>query len=343
MAVEKFVRMLQLIVFVSAVMSFPGLAGQEEDCKDTGEPGGTRKVVIAHRGASGYLPEHTIAAYNMAYAQGADYLEPDLAMTRDGVLVCLHDMTLDVITDVADVFPGRHREDGKHYVIDFTLDEIRTLHVRERFPGRFPRDKSLFKVVTFEELIKLTQGLNASTGRNVGLYPEIKNPEFYQDAGMPFVESLLRILKQYGYDGPSANVYVQCFVPATLIRMRQELKTTLPLVQLISQNASHDQLVTDEGLKRIAEYAQGIGPNKQRIEQDLTLVERAHQFGLVVHPYTFRADLIPSHYDDFKDELRTFLFKHNSNGAFVDHPDIMKQVIADHQLSTNRPTGSCPS
>jgi len=141
MRVVNLLWMFQYAVAVSAVTILPEVESQDAHRCDTAHAGGTRKVIIAHRGASGYLPEHTLAAYTMAYAQGADYLEPDLALTRDGVLVCLHDVTLDFISDVAHVFPGRHREDGKHYVIDFTLDEVRKLRVRERFPRRFPQDK----------------------------------------------------------------------------------------------------------------------------------------------------------------------------------------------------------
>ena len=143
-----------------------------------------KKLVIAHRGASGYLPEHTIAAKAMAYAQGADYIEQDLVMTKDDHLVVLHDRHLDTVTDVASVFPGRERNDGRFYVIDFTLDEIRQLAVSERFEledgvtipvfeDRFPLWKSSFRVHTFSEEIELIQGLNQSTGKNVGLYPEM--------------------------------------------------------------------------------------------------------------------------------------------------------------------------
>lgn len=285
------------------------------------------KAIIAHRGASGYLPEHTLAAYAAAYVQGADYLEPDLAITRDGVLVCLHDMTLDATTNVAEVFPGRARPDGKHYVVDFTLEEIRKLHVRERFNNRFPKNILLFRVATLEELIHLVQGMNASTGRNVGIYPELKDPVFYERAGLPFAETLLEVLARHGYAGPEANVYIQCFVPATLIRLREELNCTLPLIQLISDRSVQDALATDEGLEKIAEYAQGIGPHKSRIANDPDLVQRAHARGLVVHPYTFRADNVPAPYASLEEELRVFLFEHQIDGAFVDHPDIMRRVL----------------
>ena len=152
------------------------------------------KIVIAHRGASGYLPEHSLPAKAMAHAMGADFIEQDLVLTRDNRLVVLHDLYLDAVTDVARVFPDRGRPDGHFYAIDFTLAELRRLALTERlviedgrsqprFPGRFPPGQSSFRISTFEEEIELIQGLNRSTGRNVGLYPEIKSPAFHRHEG----------------------------------------------------------------------------------------------------------------------------------------------------------------
>ena len=285
------------------------------------------KKVIAHRGASGYLPEHTLAAYTMAYAMGADYLEPDLAVSKDGVLICLHDMTLEDVTNVEEIFPDRARDNGKWYAVDFTLEELKRLHVVERTRNRFPQTTQLFQIPTLEEMILLTQGLNASTGRNVGIYPELKDPVFYEKAGFNFPEMLLEVLSKYGYKGPEANLYIQCFIPDTLIRLRKELGVTLPLVQLISGNKMQDGMVTDEGLDIIAAYAQGIGPDKKRIADDPTLVKRAHDRGLVVHPYTFRKEAVPKNYKTLEDELRTFFAEHDIDAGFADQPDIMKKVI----------------
>lgn len=282
------------------------------------------KTIIAHRGASGYLPEHTLAGYATAYAMGADYLEPDLAMTQEHVLICLHDLTLEATTNVADVFPGRQRDDGKFYPADFTLEEIRRLRVRERFPKRFPRETLLFPIPTLEELIQLVQGLNVSTGRNVGIYPELKDPAFYKGEDMPFAETLIDLLKRYGYEGPDAKVFIQCFSPAELRRLREQLGVTLPLIQLISDTAMLEEL----GLEAIAGYAQGIGPNKKCLEEDPALAKRAHDVGLLVHPYTFRADLVPGKYASVAEELRVFLFEYGVDGCFVDHPDKMQTVLA---------------
>ncbi len=158
------------------------------------------KLVIAHRGASGYLPEHTLPAKAMAYAQGADYLEQDVVMTRDDQLIVLHDHYLDRVTDVAQQFPSRHREDGRYYAIDFTLAEIKQLHFTEGFhlegkkqvqnyPGRFPMNRSDFRIHTLAEELAFIQGLNHSTGKNIGIYTEIKSPWFHRKEGKDISKS----------------------------------------------------------------------------------------------------------------------------------------------------------
>ena len=152
------------------------------------------KIVIAHRGASGYLPEHTLAAKAMAYALGAHYIEQDVVMTKDDVLIVLHDITLDRTTDVSEKFSNRSRDNGRYYAIDFTLEEIRSLSATEGFrlrgdervqgyQNRFPMNSSSFSISTLEEEIQLIQGLNKSTGKDIGIYPEIKQPKFHRDEG----------------------------------------------------------------------------------------------------------------------------------------------------------------
>ena len=151
------------------------------------------RLVIGHRGACGYLPEHTLESYALAHGQGADYIEPDLVRTRDGAFLCLHDIYLEPTTDVAAVFPGRARADGRYYAIDFTLEEVRRLRVRERLDRRFPQGASRFAVPTFEEMIELVAGLNRTTGRRAGIYPELKQPAFHRDEGQPMEEAFLAI------------------------------------------------------------------------------------------------------------------------------------------------------
>jgi glycerophosphoryl diester phosphodiesterase len=260
-----------LVMAVMAAMALPVLALDGD------------KIVIAHRGASGYLPEHTLEAYVMAYALGADYIEPDLVLTNDGVFVCLHDIHLERTTNVEEVFPDRHRGDGRWYAADFTLEEIKQLGVHERcneegtpvFPGRFPVGGSQFKVPTFAEMIERIPGLNKATGRDVGIYPEIKKPSWHETEGLPMEEALLNIFNQYGYEGQDAKVYVQCFEADPLKKMRFYLGTDLPLVQLIGGGTEYDQMVTEEGLDEIATYANGIGPSKVRIEDNPDLVNWA--------------------------------------------------------------------
>lgn len=295
--------------------------------------GDATKIVIAHRGASGYLPEHTLPAYAMAYAMGSDYIEPDLVMTRDGVLIALHDIHLEATTDVEEVFPERARADGRWYAADFTIEEIKRLKAQERagsdgaavFPDRFRADSEGFQVPTLRELIELVQELNRITGCTVGIYPETKDPAFHADAGLPMEEGLLSILAEYGYEGRDALVFIQSFDPANLQEMRFTLGTDLPLVQLIS--GSQQDLLTDDGLDLIATYADGIGPSKGLIEADRKLVRRAHARGLVVHPYTFRADDVPAAYESFARELRQFYFRYGVDGLFTDHPDQAVAVV----------------
>lgn len=315
-----------------------------------GDPIAGDPIVIAHRGASGYLPEHTLEAHAMAYAQGADYLEPDLMLSADGHPVVLHDLTLDAVSDVRQHFPGRGRDDGQHYVVDFTLAELRQLRIHERidpdtgtqrYPGRFPADRGGFAVATFEELIELTQGLNAVTGRDVGIYPEIKFSAFHEAAGHDFVAIVVAVLDRYGYQGAAARCIIQSFEPAPLMRLREEFASELLLVQLLGENAwgmndvDYDAMYTDEGLARIADYADGIGPPISRILTGAgsdgqpaisSLVSDAQALGLAVHPYTLRADNLPEGVD--YETLLSLLFTEvGVDGIFTDHPDRAVAVL----------------
>ena len=293
----------------------------------TGLAQSVEPVVIAHRGASGYLPEHTLEAYALAYAMGADYIEQDLVMTKDGHFIVMHDINLESTTDVEEQFPKRHRDDGKWYAVDFTLAEIKTLSVHERLKGRFPVGKSHFEVPTFEEAIELIQGLNQSTGHDVGIYPELKQPPFHKAAGFDVEARLLEILDHYGYRGAKAKVYIQCFYPDSLQRIRYELKSKLPLIQLISGHKMQADLRTRAGLEAVAKYANGIGPDKNLIEKNPDLVVWAHGFGLVVHPYTIRVDERPAKYATTKDELRQLFGVYKIDGVFIDFPDVGRTFL----------------
>lgn len=321
----------------------------------------TDKIVIAHRGASGYLPEHTLPAKAMAYAQGADYLEQDLVMTKDDRLVVLHDHYLDRVTDVAKRFPERVRKDGRYYAIDFTLAEIKSLKFTEGFdivdgkqvqtyPGRFPMGKSDFRVHTFEEEIEFVQGLNHSTGKNIGIYPEIKAPWFHHQEGKDIAAKTLEVLKRYGYTGKQDKVYLQCFDAAELKRIKNELEPkmgmNLNLVQLIAYtdwnetqekqpegkwvNYSYDWMFKPGAMKQIAQYADGIGPDYHMLVEKAStkgnvkltdMVTEAHANKLTVHPYTVRADALPDYVSDVNQLYDVLYNKAGVDGLFTDFPD----------------------
>ena len=296
----------------------------------------TEKIVIGHRGAAGYLPEHTLEGYAYAHALGAGYIEPDLVLTKDGQFICLHDIYLEPTTDVETIFPDRHRRDGHWYAIDFDLAEIRELSVHERcqtdgdpyFSGRFPVGLSQFAVPTFAEMIELIQGLNKSTGRNVGIIPEIKRPSWHESEGLPMEEALLAALAQYGYTGHDANVFVQSFESDSLKRLRFELESEIPLVQLISGSWTYAALWTESGLDDVAMYANAIGPSKTIIEANPEFVEWAHERALAVFPYTFRADDLPAKYASLEEEIRVFLFVYDVDGLFTDFPNIVRSFLS---------------
>ncbi|ENO1828550.1 glycerophosphodiester phosphodiesterase [Vibrio vulnificus] len=287
-------------------------------------------LVIAHRGASGYLPEHTLEAKTLAYAMKPDYIEQDVVMTKDDQLVVLHDHYLDRVTDVAEKFPNRARADGRYYAIDFTLAEIKTLKVTEGFniddkgnkvqgyPTRFPMWKSDFTVPTLAEEIELIQGLNKTLGYDIGIYPEIKAPWFHRHEGKDISKAVLNTLKAYGYTDKNSKVYLQCFDPIELKRINDELmpamKMDLKLVQLMAYTDwnetmvyngnqatpyDYDWMFKPGAMQEVATYAEGIGPWKPMLVDDkstkeniivLPLMNEAKQAGLAVHPYTFRAD-----------------------------------------------------
>ena len=305
------------------------------------------KIVIAHRGASGYLPEHTLAAKAMAYAMGAHYIEQDVVMTKDEVLIVLHDVTLDRTTDVAEKFPDRSRDNGRYYAIDFTLAEIRSLSATEGFRregdrkiqgyrNRFPLDSSSFRIPTFEEELQLIQGLNVSTGKDVGIYPEIKQPEFHRSEGKDISTAVVKILKQYGYTSKSHKVFLQTFSFEELKKIRNEILpdagTDINLIQLIGNETRYSWMFEANGMRKLSSFADGIGPEKGLIisrssttaNVEITpLVSRAHAEGLKVHPYTYRMDpgQVPSYASNFDELLRQHFLDADVDGVFTDFPD----------------------
>ncbi|MGQ7959828.1 glycerophosphodiester phosphodiesterase [Pseudomonas sp. SP16.1] len=325
--------------------------------------GDASPLIIAHRGASGYVPEHTLAAYALAILQGADYVEPDLVMTRDGQLVARHDNELGLTTDVAQrpEFAERKRTqtvDGVSlegwFSEDFSLAELKTLRAIERIPQLRPgntRFDGQFEIPTLQEIIDLVKSLQLSQQRVIGLYPETKHPTHFQQLGLAMERPLVAALKRNGYNSAKAPVYIQSFEVENLKALSR--LTPVRLVQLLwtegqpydqqvlGTGLTYAQMATPAGLRTIARYAAGIGPEKSQIiprdaagnlTAPTSLVHDAHAAGLRVHPYTFRAENAflstdlrssgePAERGDIEAELRAFLAT-GIDGLFIDQPDI---------------------
>lgn len=308
-------------------------------------------LIIAHRGASGYRPEHTLASYELAIEMGADFIEPDLVLTKDGVLIARHENEISGTTDVADhpEFAARkatRQIDGREVTgwltEDFTLAEIKTLRARERLPFRNQFYNGRFEVPTFAEVIDLVKRKSAETGRMIGVYPETKHPTYFRSIGLSLEEPLLTLLQEAGYRGRTAPVYIQSFEVENLKGLRKE--TDLPLIQLLEMEGrpwdftvtgdprTYHDLATPAGLAEIATYADGIGPDKRRIVPagsdsrllpSTSLVADAHAVRLLVHPWTFRGDgsFLAADYDgDPGREYEQFFFL-GVDGLFSDFPD----------------------
>ena len=298
----------------------------------------TKKItVVAHRGASGYLPEHTLASKAMAHAMNADYIEQDIVLSKDDIPIVIHDILLDDVTNVSEKYPNKKREDGKYYVIDFTFEELKTLEVTERFdsktglqiyPKRFPKGTSSFRLHSLQDEIELIQGLNKSTGKNIGIYPEIKKPEFHHENGKDISKIVLNILSDYGYKTKNDKCIVQSFDAIELERIRKELKSQLFLVQLMEFSEQKNLL------EFYASYADGIGPWYKHLISSKTadgfsftpLIKEAHKLDLVVHPYTFREDQLDE-FDSFEQMIDVIIHQAGADGGFTDFPDRMREIL----------------
>ncbi|MDT8759041.1 glycerophosphodiester phosphodiesterase [Sphingomonas psychrotolerans] len=269
-------------------------------------------IVIAHRGASGERPEHTLLAYKLAIEQGADFIEPDLVPTKDGVLVARHENEISGTTDVADhpEFTGRKTMktiDGAPvtgwFTEDFTLAELKTLRARERLPQLRPgntRYDGQAEIPTLDEIIALAKQASRETGRTIGIYPETKHPSYFASIGLPLEERLVAKLRDAGWDRADAPVFIQSFEVANLKQLKA--MTRVPLIQLMSASGgpadgaepSYAAMATPQGLAKIARYATGIGPERTMILPPsgtaTSLVADAHAAGLNVHPWAFRAE-----------------------------------------------------
>ncbi len=210
-----------------------------------------KPIVIAHRGASGYLPEHTLEAYTLAHAQGADYIEQDLVLTQDKQLICLHDLYLEPTTNVESVFPDRKRPDGHWYAIDFTLSEVKQLSVHERLPNRFPQNVSHFTVPTFAEAVELIDGLNQRLLRHTGIYPELKRPAFHREADYAIENILLEALRKLKYDTTEKRIFIQCFELDSLRRLHKTTTFPYPLIYLAGNSQATKSQMTKAFLEPV--------------------------------------------------------------------------------------------
>jgi glycerophosphoryl diester phosphodiesterase len=297
-----------------------------------------RPLIIGHRGASGHRPEHTLEAYRLAAEMGADFIEPDLVSTKDGVLIARHENEIGATTDAAAKFPDRRRSktiDGEAiegwFSEDFTLAEIKTLRARERLAFRSHDYDGRFELATLDEVIALAKQLGRELGRPIGIYPETKHPAYFRGIGLPLEEPLLRALETHGWNTRESPVFIQSFETGNLRALRP--KTRVRLIQLAATAA----VVAGDRLKDIATYADGIGPEKRLIvpvKPDGTvgpptdLVARAHALGLLVHAYTLRSDpqFLPAAYKgNAEDEYRQFRDA-GVDGLFTDFPDVAARV-----------------
>jgi glycerophosphoryl diester phosphodiesterase len=291
-------------------------------------------IVIGHRGASGYLPEHSTESAVMAHVMECDYIEQDCVISRDGVPIVMHDITLDDLTDVAKVFPDRKQTDGHWYVFDFTVEELRRLRLTERrSPGRawkdkgtrFPLEQGSFRISTLAEHLQLIQGLNQSRGRTAGVYVEVKEPAKHRAAGLDASTQILKVLAEYGYDSADDAIFLQCFEKDEVIRIRRELKCPLPLIYLLGKAPAADDIKEAAGFcdglgVLLTLVVSGVDGEKPTITE---LVETAHEHGLQVHVWTFRTDALPAFAKSGDQLLEWLAVGAGVDGIFSDQPDVV--------------------
>jgi glycerophosphoryl diester phosphodiesterase len=309
-------------------------------------------IVIAHRGASGYLPEHTLEAKTLAIQMGADFVEQDVVLSKDNVPFVTHDITLDEVTDVATRFPGRARADGHYYVLDFNAAELRLLARHERvkdgravYPRRFPLGASHFVMVSLADEIEFVQGINKTTGGSVGLYTEVKRPAWHREQGRDITKVVLAMLAHYGYTKRTDAVYFQCFDADENKRVRHELHSDLKIIQLIGDNADHeaptdyDAMKTEAGMADVATYADGIGPSIDDLlvwptsgaaVRVMPLAALAKTHHLLIHPYTLRIDALPRNAPSAQAVLDALTQQVKVDGLFSDFPDVVVRYRAAH-------------
>ena len=322
-----------------------------------------RPLIIAHRGASGYRPEHTLESYRLAIRLGADYIEPDLVSTRDGVLVARHEHEISGTTDVAahPEFAARRttkQADGLAvagwFTEDFTLAELRTLRATERLPAVRPQNavfNGRYEIPTFDEILDLARAEGMRLGRPIGVYPETKHPSHFASIGLALEKPLLAALARHGLNSADAPVLIQSFEVGNLIRLSR--LSDVRLIQLLDsvgtprdREVPYTELATPAGLATIATYAYGIGADKDLLvprgpQEELLpprpIVDDAHAAGLAVHAWTFRAEnrFLPRDFrigtdpdarGDIISEYELFL-RLGVDGLFADYPDTLAAAL----------------
>ena len=322
--------------------------------------------VIAHRGSSGYVPEHTLGAYQTAMDLGTDYIEPDLCLTKDGKLVAIHDVLLDDVTNVAEIYPGRNETRNVYgqglisgfFVANFTYQEILNLTLHQRLSYRTTVYNNYFKIPLFDDIIRLLNKEYTTNNRTIGIYVEIKSPTYHNQLGMygkKMEDLLLDALKEGGFTlmGAQSNslwvladttnvlpLIIQCFEVDSLKYLRN--KTDVPLVQLIEINSSSPSLsptgqvseLSIDLIHDVSQFADGIGPDKHffehlNLEESKSLISLCHSLGMVVHPWTFRADsgILPKFNDSFEAETAYFYECLQVDGLFTEFPDMTRETV----------------
>ncbi|MFN6127971.1 MAG: glycerophosphodiester phosphodiesterase family protein [Planctomycetota bacterium] len=295
-------------------------------------------IVIAHRGASGYVVEHTEAAKVLAHAQGADFIEQDVVLSKDRIFIVTHDITMEETTDAEDLYPTRARPDGHWYFADFTWEELQKLQMHERthrngggqvFSDRFPGACGQ-RILRLEDEILLLRGLDATTGRRTGLYIELKSPAFHRrEFGESMGALLLGELERQGIRPDAGRCYLQCFESEELEYLHGECECRFPLIQLVGRTLDQD------ALPKIAQYAAGIGPSldllmtktDQGNAHSTGLVERARAAGLKVHPYTVRRESQPRWSSSLEQTHAVLLKELQVDGFFTDFPDLSRRAV----------------
>ena len=282
-------------------------------------------LIISHRGASGYIPEHSIPAYKLAIDLKTDYIEPDLCLSKDSVFVALHDLLLDDTTNIASFTEYSNRKktqivDGKiltgFFVNDFTISELKELRLNQRLPQRSQLYNGLFEIPTLDEIMNLLETEN----NKIGIFPELKHPSYFESLGFCMENMLLEQLSNYNKD----LIMIQCFEENTLISLRN--KTDIPLILLVEDN----DIWNNDYLKNISKFVNGIGPKKDLL--DYKKMEMAHNNNLKVYPWTFRADDIDSKFNTFEEEQLYYIYCLGVDGLFTEFPDRTREII---NLSNN--------